>query len=61
MPRISDDTYWITTALLTVAYTIAHQHSFQAMRVTEEGILKAWQGFCSKLSGMREEAEQKQG
>jgi hypothetical protein len=60
MARVSDDTYWITTALLTIAYTIAHQESFRAMRVTEDGILKAWQGFDARLSHMREEGEQKQ-
>jgi hypothetical protein len=61
MAKVSDDTYWITTALLTVAYAIAHQEGFQAMRVTEDGILKAWQGFDARLSHIREEAEQKQG
>jgi len=61
MAKISDDTYWITTALLTVAYTIAHQESFRAMRVTEDGILKAWQGFGTRLDSMRGKAESKQG
>ena len=54
MPRISNDTYWITTSLLTIAYAIAHQESFQSMRVTEDGILKTWQGFADRLSKVRD-------